>query len=201
LTDFKRLNREFFSRNTITVAKELLGKYLVRETEKDTMVGEIMEVEAYLGPGDKASHSYNYKKTKRTMVMYEKPGIIYVYLIYGMYYCLNVITEKKDMPCAILIRSLFPVEGIELMLDNRMVKIGKNFKNLTDGPGKLCMSLGITKEEFNLTDSCSPDSKLFFTQGKDIDEKNIIRKKRIGIEYAEEDKDLLLRYILVNEQD
>jgi len=199
LTDFNRLNREFFYRNTIQVAKDLLGKFLVRETKKGTIIGKINEVEAYLGPNDKASHSYNYKKTKRTMAMYEKPGTIYVYLIYGMYYCLNVITEKKNMPCAVLIRRLLPIEGIEMMLKNRNVKIGKNFKNLADGPGKLCMALDITKDRFNLTDSCLPDSKLFFTQGEDVDEKNILRKKRIGIEYAAEDKDLLLRYLLLSE--
>jgi len=195
----QRLTHDFFKRDTIQVAKDLLGKLLVRETKKGIIFGKIIEVEAYLGPYDKASHSYNYKKTKRTMAMYEKPGTLYIYLIYGMYYCLNVITEKKNVPCAVLIRSLFPVEGIELMLDNRRVKIGKNFKNLADGPGKLCMALDITKERFNLTDSCLPDSKLFFTQGEDVDEKNILRRKRIGIEYAEEDKDLLLRYILVSE--
>ena len=201
MTDFNRLNREFFYRNTIQVAKDLLGKFLVRETKRGPIIGKINEVEAYLGPNDKASHSYNYKKTKRTMVMYEKPGTLYIYLIYGMYYCLNVITEKKNVPCAVLIRSLFPVKGIELMLDNRRVKIGKDFKNLADGPGKLCMALGITKDEFNQTDSCLPDSKLFFTQGEDVDEKNILQKKRIGVEYAGEDKDLLLRYILASEKD
>ena len=183
------------------MAKDLLGKFLVRKTKKGIIIGKIIEVEAYLGPYDKASHSYNYKKTKRTMVMYEKPGTLYIYLIYGMYYCLNVITEKKNVPCAVLIRSLFPVKGIELMLDNRRVKIGKDFKNLADGPGKLCMALDITKDEFNQTDSTSPDSKLFFTQGKDVDKKNILRKKRIGVEYAGEDKDLLLRYILTSEKD
>lgn len=183
------------------MAKDLLGKFLVRKTKKGIIIGKIIEVEAYLGPYDKASHSYNYKKTKRTMVMYEKPGILYIYLIYGIYYCLNVITEKKNVPCAVLIRSLFPVKGIELMLDNRRVKIGKDFKNLADGPGKLCMALDITKDEFNQTDSTSPDSKLFFTQGKDVDKKNILRKKRIGVEYAGEDKDLLLRYILTSEKD
>ena len=195
---YKRLDREYFVRDTKIVAKELLGKYLVRETKRRRMVGKIIEVEAYLGPNDKASHSYNYRKTERTRVMYEEPGTLYIYLIYGMHYCLNVITGPKGIPCAILIRQLFPIEGIEQMFENRNVKIGKNFKNLTDGPGKLCMALNITKEDFNGQDSCSNDSKLFFTQGEKIDYKNIKPNKRIGIDYAEEDKDRLLRFTLVN---
>jgi len=198
LTDFKRLNREFFSRDTKTVAKDLLGKYLIRETEKSKIVGKIIEVEAYLGPNDKASHSYNYKKTERTKIMYGKPGTLYVYLIYGMYFCLNVITEPEEMPRAVLIRKLYPIDGIELMIENRKVNLGKNFKNLIDGPGKLCMAFNITKEEFNGKDSCSIGSRLYFTQGEKIDQKKIVKSKRIGIDYAEEDKDLLLRYTLIN---
>ena len=163
------------------------------------MVGKIIEVEAYLGPTDKASHSYNYQMTERTRIMYEEPGTLYVYLIYGMYYCLNVITEPKGMPSAVLIRKLYPIEGIEQMLEYRPVKIGKDFKNLTDGPGKLCMSLNITKSKFNGKDSCSIDSQLFFTQGEKINKKDIITHKRIGINYAEEDKDKLLRFSLVKD--
>ncbi|MFX0081901.1 MAG: DNA-3-methyladenine glycosylase [Candidatus Hodarchaeota archaeon] len=198
MTSFKRLNREFFNRKTEIVARDLLGKCLVRETEENKIVGKIIEVEAYLGPNDKASHSYNYKKTERTKIMYGKPGTLYVYFIYGMYYCLNVITESEEKPCAVLIRKLYPIEGIELMIDNRKVNIGKNYKNLIDGPGKLCMAFNITKEEFNGNDSCSIDSRLFFAQGEKIDRNNIIKSKRIGIDYAEEDKDLLLRYTLIN---
>jgi DNA-3-methyladenine glycosylase len=198
LTSFKRLNRGFFIRKTEIVARDLLGKYLIRETEKSKMVGEIIEVEAYLGPVDKASHSYNYKKTERTKIMYRKPGTLYVYFIYGMYFCLNVITEPEEMPCAVLIRKLYPLDGIELMIENRKVNLGKNFKNLIDGPGKLCIAFNITKEAFNGRDSCSIDSRLYFTQGEKIDQKNIIKSKRIGIEYAEEDKDLLLRYTLIS---
>ncbi len=193
---YKRLDREYFVRDTKIVAKELLGKYLVRETKRRRMVGKIIEVEAYLGPNDKASHSYNFRKTNRTQVIYEKPGTLYIYFIYGMYFCLNVITEPKGIPCAVLIRQLYPIEGIEQMIENRNVKIGKNFNNLTDGPGKLCMSLNITKEDFNGQDSCSRDSKLFFTQGEKVDNKDIKAHKRIAIDYAEKDKDRLLRFTL-----
>jgi len=173
--ELNRIRRDFFSRDTIFVAKELLGKYLVRETPKGKLVGKIIEVEAYLGPIDKASHSYNYKKTERTKTMYMKPGTFYIYLIYGLHYCLNVITEPEGMPCAVLIRQLFPIEGIELMSENRNVKIGKNYRNLTDGPGKLCMALNITKNQFNGIDSCSHDSKLFFSMGETIKKNRLLR--------------------------
>lgn len=192
----KRLNRDFFNSHTVEVAKELLGKYIVRKTKRGNIIGKIIEVEAYLGPSDKACHSYNYKKTERTDPMYMKPGTLYVYFIYGMYYCLNVATEPEGMPCAVLIRQLYPVNGIELMKKNRNVKIGKNYRNLIDGPAKLCMALNITKEEFNGKDSCAPDSKLFFTHGEKINPNDIVLGKRIGIEYAQEDKGKLLRFTL-----
>ncbi|MHA1488190.1 MAG: DNA-3-methyladenine glycosylase [Promethearchaeota archaeon] len=192
----KKLLREFFVRDTQIVARELLGKYLVRKTNKGSMIGKIMEVEAYLGPTDKACHCYNYKKTEKTKIMYMKPGTIYIYYIYGIYFCFNVITEPKGMPCAVFIRKLFPIDGIDLMKEFRNVKVGKDFKNLIDGPSKICMALNMTKDKFNGKDSCASDSKLFFTEGESIKEKDIILKKRIGINYAEEDKDRLLRFII-----
>lgn len=194
--DFERLKREFFKRDTKIVATDLLGKFIIRETSKGKIIGKIVEVEAYLGPKDKASHSYNYKKTDRTKTMYMKPGTLYIYLIYGLYFCLNVITEPEGMPCAVLIRQLFPIDGIELMSENRNVKIGKNFRNLTDGPGKLCMALNITKNQFNGIESCSHNSKLFFAKGEIIKKDSIIASKRIGIDNAKEDKDQLLRFTL-----
>lgn len=197
--EYKRLKRHFFSRDTVFVARELLGNYLIQETSKGKIIGRIIEVEAYLGPDDKASHSYNYKKTDRTEVMYMKPGTLYIYLIYGLYYCLNVITEPEGMPCAVLIRKLFPIDGIELMIKNRNTKMGRNYRNLTDGPGKLCIALDITKDKFNGKDSSSSDSKLYFAHGVKISEEKIIVGKRIGIDYAEEDKDRLLRYTLKEE--
>jgi DNA-3-methyladenine glycosylase len=200
LTVFKRLKREFFNRETETVALELVGAILIRETEKGKMAGKIMEVEAYLGSNDKACHSYNFKKTERTKTMYQIPGTLYVYIIYGIHHCLNVITEPEGMPCAILIRQLYPVEGIEKMLENRTAAVGKNYKNLTDGPGKLCQAFNITKNAFNGVDSCSSNTKVYFAQGITPDYDKIKKNKRISIDYAEEDKDLLLRYTLVNEK-
>jgi DNA-3-methyladenine glycosylase len=196
---FERLDRKFFTRDTEMIARDLLGKLLVRETLKGKIIGKIVEVEAYLGQNDKASHAYNNRKTERTKIMYMKPGIFYVYMIYGLYYCLNVITEPEGIPCAILIRKLFPIEGINLMIKNRNVKIGKNYKNLLDGPGKLCMALNITKELFNGYDACKEDSKLYFLQGESINKKLIIVNRRIGIDYAEEDRERPLRFTLSNE--
>lgn len=194
--NLKRLTREFFNRDTKKVAKDLIGRYLVRETNKGKMIGKITEVEAYAGPNDKACHCYDYKKTERTKIMYKIPGTHYVYLIYGMYHCLNVVTEKEGMPCAVLIRELYPIKGIELMKKNRTVKIGKNYKNLVDGPGKLCMALKITKEKFNGKDSCHSDVKLYYANGETIHQDDIKSLKRIGIDYAEEDKHRLLRFKL-----
>ena len=192
----KRLSRSFFETDTLSVANDLLGTYLVRRTPSGDMTAKIIEVEAYLGPNDKACHTYNFKKTERTKTMYKKPGTIYVYLIYGMYHCLNVITEEAGMPCAVLIRQLYPIDGIKLMKENRQVKLGKNYKNLMDGPGKLCMALDITKNEFNGKDACTPEARLFFTEGDEIDPAHIEKHKRIGIDYAEEDKDRLYRFTL-----
>jgi DNA-3-methyladenine glycosylase len=192
----QRYNREFFSVNTKSVAKKLIGSYLIRKTKKGLMAGKIIETEAYLGPKDKACHTYNYRKTERTKTMYEKPGTWYVYLIYGMYHCLNIITEPEGMPCAVLIRQLYPVDGVDLMKKNREVKIGKNFKNLLDGPGKLCIAFDITKKIFNGKDSCASSANLFLTEGEKIDPVKIGTYKRIGVDYAEEDKDRLLRFKL-----
>ncbi|MBD3193662.1 MAG: DNA-3-methyladenine glycosylase [Candidatus Lokiarchaeota archaeon] len=180
------------------VAQDLLGKYLIRETEKSKLIAKIIEVEAYVGPEDKASHSYNYRKTERTKIMYEKPGTLYVYLIYGMYNCLNVVTEPEGVPCAVLIRQLYPIKGIELMKENRNVKLGKDYKNLLDGPGKLCIALDINKNNFNGRDSCSPKSQLYFSRGETISKDKIISEKRIGIDYAGEDKDRLLRFMIAD---
>ena len=197
LSSYKRLTREYFSKETETIAKSLLGQYLVRKTNKGDMVSKIIEVEAYLGPDDKACHAYKYKKTEKTKIMFMKPGTLYVYYIYGTYFCLNVIVEPEGMPCSVFIRQLYPIDGIDLMKENRTVKIGKNYKNFLDGPSKLCMALNITKEKFNGTDSCSSDSNLFFANSDEkISENDIILNKRIGIDFAEEDKDRLLRFTL-----
>lgn len=196
MKEYNRLSRDFFDRKTDVVARELLGKRLVRKTDEGDMVAMIIETEAYMGIEDKACHAYGNKKTEKTKIMFKKPGTLYVYYIYGMYFCFNVITEEQNNPCAVFIRQLYPLEGVELMKQNRTVKIGRNYKNLVDGPSKLCMALDVTKDKFNGVDSCSVDALLFFTEGAHFDEERIVSSERIGIDYAEEDKDLLLRFTL-----
>ena len=190
------LKPDFYARDTVDVARALLGCVLETRIGGELAAGRITEVEAYTGPDDPAAHGYGNRRTARNEAMFGPPGRSYVYFIYGMYYCLNVVTEPEAIPCAVLIRQLFPLEGIEIMKKNRDVKIGKNFKNLLDGPGKLCMAFDIDKEKFNGSDSCRQNSKLFFAEGEAVNENKIIQKMRIGIDYSGNDKNLLLRFIL-----
>ncbi len=114
-----KLDRSFYNRNTLIVAKELLGKILVHNIDGKLLKGKIVETEGYLGLRDKAAHSYGGKKTNRVETMYGDPGRAYVYLIYGMYYCLNIVTEEEGSPEAVLIRGVEPLEGIDEMSINR----------------------------------------------------------------------------------
>lgn len=146
----KRLNRKFYDRSTLKVAKELLGKYLVVQKVGCLLSGKIVETEAYIGFKDPASHAYR-GMTPRNEVMFGDPGYAYVYLTYGMHHCLNLVTEKKEYPAAVLIRALQPAEGIELMKKRRGCQ---NLIDLTSGPAKLCQSLGIDRN-LNGADLCS----------------------------------------------
>lgn len=194
----KKLNREFYSRDTETVAKELLGKILVHEVDGKRLSGKIVETEAYLGIKDKAAHSYGGRRTPRVEVMYGKAGFSYVFIIYGMYYCFNVVTQKEEIPEAVLIRALEPIENLDIIGNNRFKKdyndlTKTQIKSLTNGPGKLCDALKINKT-LNGEDLCN--NKLYI---EDNDEEfNIIIDKRIGIDYAEEAKDYLLRFYIEN---
>lgn len=193
----KRLEREFYHRDTIVVAKELLGKVLVHEVNGERIAGKIVETEAYLGITDKAAHSYGGKRTPRVEVMYGKPGVSYVFMIYGMYYCFNVVTREEGIAQAVLIRALEPVEGLETMANNRFKKTHYELtkgqtKNLTNGPGKLCNALLIDKS-LNGEDLC--DDKLYIEEGNN-DIFNMISTKRVGIDYAEEAKDYPWRFYI-----
>jgi DNA-3-methyladenine glycosylase len=192
------LDQDFYSRETLEVAPDLLGKYLVRKINGHLLIGKIVEVEAYKGAIDKGAHSYKYKRTPRTEVMFGPPGHAYVYLIYGMYHCLNIVTEKEGEPSAVLIRALEPVEGEDYMAILRYNKpleeiTSSQRKNLTNGPGKLCKSLHITKEQ-NHQPLWSND--LYVALGISIEKDKIIRSKRINIDYAEEAKDFLWRFTI-----
>lgn len=193
-----KLKREFYSRDTITVAKELLGKVLVHNYNGQLLKGKIVETEAYLGLKDKAAHSYGGRKTKRVEVMYGPAGIAYVYFIYGMYYCFNIVTQEEGIPEAVLIRGIEPIENIDLMAINRFNKPYKELtkyqkKNLTNGPGKLCMALNITKEVHNGLDLCGDILYLEEGNGENF---NIVETTRIGIDYAEEAKYFPYRFYI-----
>lgn len=146
------LNKNFYERDTITVAKELLGKYLVHKVKDKIVGGKIVEVEAYTGINDKAAHVYGGKKTPRVMPMYGDAGNTYIYSIYGKYVCLNIITVKKGEPQGVLIRAIEPLFSLDSMAQFRYNKFfnsltKKEILNLTSGPSKLCMALNITKEQ------------------------------------------------------
>ena len=182
-----KLGRDFYSRDTITVAKELLGKILVHNTDGHILKGKIVETEAYLGLTDKAAHSYGGKKTKRVETMYGIPGIAYVYFIWGMYSCLNIITVKEGVPEGVLIRGIEPLENKDQMILHRFNKDYEELtsyqkKNITNGPGKLTMAMNIDTR-LDKEDLC--DDKLYLELGKD-ENFNIVEAKRIGIDYAKE---------------
>jgi DNA-3-methyladenine glycosylase len=193
----KKLDREFYNRDSIHVAKELLGKVLVHEIDGQRIKVKIVEAEAYMGIEDKAAHSYGGKRTPRVEVMYGEPGCSYVFMIYGMYHCFNVITRERGIPQAVLVRAVEPLEGTEWMAQRRFGKSYEQLtksqcKGLTNGPGKLCGALSINRS-FNGMDLCG--DIMYFEEG--ISEKfNIIETKRVGIDYAEEAKDYPWRFYI-----
>lgn len=192
-----KLTRDFYSSDTLQVARRLLGKILVHNVNGVLLKGRIVETEAYLGIKDKAAHSYGGRKTNRVEVMYGPSGIAYVYFIYGKYYCFNVVTQKEGVPEAVLIRAIEPIENLEQMAlyrfnkpYDKLSKYQKN--NLTNGPSKLCMAYNIDKR-LNGIDLCG--NRLYIEEGKGINF-NIIQTKRIGIDYAEEAKDYPYRFYI-----
>lgn len=185
-----KLSETFYTRqDTLEVAKDLLGKTLVVPNEKgERVAGKIVECEAYLGAIDKAAHSYKNRRTKRTEVMFAKGGTVYVFFIYGMYYQFNIVVGEKDKPHAILIRGIEPLENIELMRERREAKRKNKAKpmpdkNLTSGPGKLCIAFGIDKK-YN-GESLLGD-RIWLEEGEKIPKSKIATGTRIGIDYAEE---------------
>lgn len=188
-----RLGYEFYQQDTLTVAQQLLGKLIVRNIDGEELVCMIVETEAYMGPIDKASHAYQNRRTQRTEAMFLPGGYVYVYLIYGMYNCLNVVTTIKDQPEAVLIRGVEPLEGIETMRNNRRLK-NTNDTNLTNGPGKLCQALAIDRQlnKYNLVTG----GQLYIKENPKLDEIKIIKAKRINIDYAEEYVDKLWRFYI-----
>jgi DNA-3-methyladenine glycosylase len=176
----KKLDKDFYKAEVLIVARQLLGKTLVKKDGKTILSGRIVEVEAYDGEVDQAAHSYG-GITKRNEIMFNEGGYLYVYLSYGVHFCCNVVTGIKNKGTAILIRAVEPVEGIEIMCKNRFGKKNINEKeiiNLTSGPGKVCKAFGIEKKHsgFDLT-----GDKIFILNSSLKEREKIVSSKRIGI--------------------
>ncbi len=173
----RKLGRSFYARDAKLVARELLGKYLVHVSRGVKRIGRIVETEAYLGPGDLASHSSK-GLTARTKVMFGPPGHAYVYMIYGMYYCLNIVTQREGDATAVLIRAIEPVE---------------NIKGRTQGPGLVCKAMHIDKR-LNARDLVGDD---FHVAAPPRPEPfSIVVRPRIGVDYAKHWAKRLLRYYI-----
>lgn len=196
----EKLPRSFYARPATVVAPDLLGKLLVHDTPEGRTSGYIVETEAYVGPEDKAAHSYGGRLTERTRAMFGPPGHAYVYLIYGMYHCFNVVVAAEGEPQAVLIRALEPVEGIALMLRRRGLpgsaaglKNPSALRRLTDGPGKLCQALSITRDQYGLD---LTGDELYLTPGRPVAPEEIVVTPRINVDYAGEWAQKPWRFVL-----
>ncbi|MGL5268271.1 MAG: DNA-3-methyladenine glycosylase [Spiroplasma sp.] len=194
----EKINQDFFLSDAVTLAKKLLGKILVRNINGQTIKARIVETEAYMGAIDKASHSYDFKKTKRTLPMYQIGGTTYIYLIYGMYYCFNIIASTENDPQAVLIRAVEIIEGQDVA--KKYIATNNHNKSLkywTNGPSKVSLALNINQSLNNLH---LLNNNLLTLVSDDfcVEASNIIATKRINIDYAEEDKDHFWRFYLKN---
>ena len=194
----------FYDGDTVEIARRLLGKVIVRQYRGELLACRITETEAYVGRCDKACHAYGYRKTARTSNLFAPPGRAYIYLIYGMYHCLNFVTEPEGEPAAVLIRGGEPVLGTETMARLRFGKSPEQLtpyqkKHFLDGPGKLCKALALTREENGL-DLTRGETLWVMDSPKDLgivlppETRPICTGKRIGIDYAQEAVDFPWRF-------
>lgn len=180
LQNHKKLDREFYLRPVVEVAKGLLGKMFVKVEKDEILAGMIVEVEAYDGIKDEASHSFR-GKTKRNQHMFFEGGFTYIYLTYGIHNCLNVVACEKDFGAAVLIRSMEPIIGIETFSERRFGKrklVEKDFQNLLNGPGKICQAFSLSRDD---SGKDLLQNELFILDYKTIDKKLIKSSPRIGI--------------------
>ena len=194
-----KLTHDFFNGDTVAIAQALLGKYLVRNRNGELLAGRITETEAYVGRYDKACHAYGYKRTKRTETLFAPPGTVYIYLIYGMYACLNLVTEAEGEPAAVLIRAGEPVTEADAdraaharfgCSPQQMTPYQR--KNFLNGPGKLCKALSLTTVQNGLS---LLGEEIYVMDAGEHPQK-IHTSKRIGIDYAEEAVDFPWRFYL-----
>lgn len=192
-----RLTKDFYDKDALLLSKDLLGKILVHKVDGHILKGKIVETEAYIGALDKASHAYNNRRTERTAPLFGPAGISYVFFIYGMYNCFNIISGKENEGEGVLIRALEPVNDLEYMSLLRYKKPYSELKkaqikNLTNGPGKLCIAMSINKT--NNWDDLTSSEDFYLEYGEEISLTDIVDSKRIGIDYAEEARDFLWRF-------
>lgn len=183
-----KLPRGFYEQTTTDVARQLLGKYLVRRHEDGDTIGRIVETEAYVGPHDLACHASK-GRTARTEVMFGPAGRAYVYFIYGFYNMLNLVTEAKDYPAAVLIRAVEPVDGIELMKERRKNSL---LRNLASGPGKLCQAFAVDRT-LNGANLCG---SLIYIEDRGEPVPKLQATARIGVDYAGKWKDKPYRFLV-----
>jgi DNA-3-methyladenine glycosylase len=184
-----KLSRSFYSRPTLDVASDLLGKVLVRRLNRRKLAGKIVETEAYVGPHDLACHASK-GHTPRTSVMFGPAGYAYVYMIYGFYFCLNVVTEPLGYPAAVLIRAVEPLENLDLM--RKLRNNPHHDANIASGPGKLCMAMLIDKQ-LNGADLLGTT---IWIEDRKIDPGSILTSPRVGVDYAGEYKDKPWRFFV-----
>ena len=182
--------RKFYLRSAVDAAPDLLGKKLVHKTENGICSGMIVEVEAYCGAEDKGAHSYKNRRTPRTEIMFGEGGFSYVYSIYGMHYCFNVVANVKDKPECVFIRAVEPIDGIELMKARRGCE---NISDLCNGPGKLCAALGIDRDCYGLD---LLKDELYIENFREIPKELIRVSPRINIDYAEECAEYYWRFFI-----
>lgn len=182
-----KLNRDFYCRSGLTVARDLIGKQLVHNSPEGTTKGIIVEVEAYMGHQDAAAHSYRAPSTGRTAIQYGPGGYAYIYTIYGLHTCMNVVANHENCPEAILIRALQPTAGIDLMRRRR-----HQSSDLCNGPGRLSQAMDITKEHYG-ADLCAD---VLYIESVEDTMPEIVATKRINVDYAGEAADYLWRFVL-----
>ena len=205
-----RLSRQFYLGDTVEIARALLGKYLVRRLDGELLVCRITETEAYVGRMDKACHAYNYRRTERTSTMFGPPGHAYIYLIYGMYHCLNFVTEPEGEPSAVLLRGVEVVSGADTVSRLRFGKPAAEMtpqqrKNWMNGPGKVCKGLSLSRAEngMDLTGNtlflCDSPADAGLSLSLPDRRERIVCGPRIGVDYAEEAKEFPWRFRLEQE--
>ena len=205
-----RLSRQFYNGDTVEIAQKLLGKYLVHRMEDgEYLVGRITETEAYIGRCDDACHAFGYRKTERTATLFAPPGTAYIYLIYGMYHCLNFVTEPEGEPAAVLLRSVEAIHGTSTMQrfrygEKEMTPYRR--KNFLNGPGKVCKAFSLTRKENGL-DLTGQDELFLCDSPEDVGlprpavgKERLCVGPRIGIDYAERGREYPWRFWLEKEE-